>query len=362
MRISLIGASSYQIFGLLDYYYNLTNFKDVKADFYLVGGFYNCEKFYSGLKECGAFSNVYLLKLGERKKIDHYYELLREVLSSAKSTMKYMTGDKNNDFVYDVILCENYFPVATFLRIINPEARFYIIEDGVAPYYIPMKQYLLNTYLLRERLYGRIKKKYIPFRVAGIYCYDPDFVRIVQEDGLECLKLNGLNECSVEYWHTVNIVFSRCTNYMYSTKQIIVIDSHGSNEESSPFEQYLLSFSNNVVVRPHPRAVSRAYKLPCVDRKLDAWELVCAEYIRDDHIIIGAYSTTQFVPKVLYDKEPWVVFTWSANSNNNDDNENNAVLRHIQHLKDLYKDESKVILIDDYSKLKTVIDSICGLG
>ena len=40
------------------------------------------------------------------------------------------------------------------------------------------------------------------------------------------------------------------------------------------------------------------------------WELECIQSINDGNVIFAAFSTAQFTPKLLFDKNPYIIFLY----------------------------------------------------
>ena len=157
-------------------------------------------------------------------------------------------------------------------------------------------------------------------------------------------------------WKTISKVFTNNSKEQYGAKRIVAIDTHGDMMNESEFDSFLLEFDDNTIVRPHPRKIDIKYSFSSVDRNLDCWEFLCAETITEDHVLIGQYSTAQFAPKILFGKEPWLVFTWNLTEHDSVDSD--TVYNHINRIKELYNDKNKVILIENKEQLKATISSI----
>lgn len=74
----------------------------------------------------------------------------------------------------------------------------------------------------------------------------------------------------------------------------------------------LISEKENIhpLVRLHPRETrTDLYEGMDIDESHNLWELMCENRIEDDMCLIAPYSTAQFMPKLIADKEPYLIFT-----------------------------------------------------
>ena len=83
------------------------------------------------------------------------------------------------------------------------------------------------------------------------------------------------------------------------------------------------------------------------------WEIECQNTITDNHIIVSFFSTASFTPKMLFGKEPYVIFLYKTlgieffNAN-----------KLVNSLQSLYNNPKKIILVEDLDQLKRVIEEL----
>jgi hypothetical protein len=70
-------------------------------------------------------------------------------------------------------------------------------------------------------------------------------------------------------------------------------------------------FGNRLILRRHPIMKNEKKGDFRYDEDYDMWELVVAERITNNNILISSYSTAQMTPKLLFGKEPRVVFLYN---------------------------------------------------
>ncbi len=70
------------------------------------------------------------------------------------------------------------------------------------------------------------------------------------------------------------------------------------------------AFGDALLVRVHPREARSDYAAYACDEANNLWELECLEAVTDEHILVGAFSTAQFSPKLVAGREPYLVFLY----------------------------------------------------
>lgn len=97
-----------------------------------------------------------------------------------------------------------------------------------------------------------------------------------------------------------------------------------------------------------------------VDRAGSLWELICADQITDRHILISKCSTSQFIPKMLFDKEPWLIFTCRLYEyvNKRDRRLREKDEEMINRAMDIYRNKEKIIVINSWKEIDSIIQNI----
>ena len=119
-------------------------------------------------------------------------------------------------------------------------------------------------------------------------------------------------------------------------------------------------YTDDLIIRPHPRDKERIKPLLGkynIDFTSNVWELICANELTDEHILIGACSTAQFTPKWWYDIEPWIIITYDLLISDLPFF-NESYLENAQKLKASYRNPDKVIFVRNNSELKASVSYI----
>ena len=117
---------------------------------------------------------------------------------------------------------------------------------------------------------------------------------------------------------------------------------------------------HNGMLRLHPRDKEENTKGK-IDPGKSQWELRCGWELTDDHILVGAFSTAQFTPKWLYDKEPFVIFTFDMIFKERSEYKNRAD-EMIREFAKSYRDPDKVVAVDCPEALNTVLERMINYG
>jgi hypothetical protein len=114
--------------------------------------------------------------------------------------------------------------------------------------------------------------------------------------------------------------------------------------------------SSSFVYRVHPieKIENSFYKNFCkLDKYQNMWEIECQNSITSDHILMSFFSTASFTPKLLYGKEPYLIFLDRLTGYDflNSDNL-------IRGLKSLYKNPKKIMQPKSVDELFEIIENL----
>jgi hypothetical protein len=138
-----------------------------------------------------------------------------------------------------------------------------------------------------------------------------------------------------------------------------------NNTVSKDFNELEMTVRNiinehNGLLRLHPRDKEEK-TIGRIDPGKGQWELRCGWELTDDHILVGAFSTAQFTPKWLYDKEPFVIFTFDMIFKEQSEYKN-KVDEMICEFAKTYRNPDKVVSVDCPEALNTVLERMINHG
>ncbi len=252
--------------------------------------------------------------------------------------------------VYEKIISQNFY-FATLVYRICKKATFYLIEDGLGSYvYRVSEAGKRNKYMLWVHKYiflgGLIPD------ISGQYIYHPEMVEYTpnRAPGLK-LNCSAFNKVDIikrvfSYKESGEVIKSKCVVFGDSMmSECFYVDSLGNRINKYSFlNKYIFSkiSKENIIYRPHPFEKDySAYIEGEIDNTRNMWELDSLYNITDNNVLINYYSTAVVTPKLMFDKEPYILFLFSF----------------IDYYNDKYEDFS--LFIDKIRKLYRAPDKIC---
>ena len=129
-------------------------------------------------------------------------------------------------------------------------------------------------------------------------------------------------------------------------------------EREKALEALLSTLGNQAVVRVHPRQADKQVPGLQRDTYANLWELECMEQIGSDHVLIGAFSTAQFMPKLLKNAEPTVICTYKLLFNDLTDPFWQGAEKFIADFKAMYSDPEKIQVPETLDELRELLPRI----
>lgn len=222
---------------------------------------------------------------------------------------------------YNIIISQSQL-YATLFSVINKNSDIYLLEDGISSYTgrtLDIKRRslffrLANKTFLRRFLLADIK---------GQLLYKPDMF-CGEKDYITKLPAHKPQNNAI-----YNRIFEYRNNSLYNSSQFVylgapyyglkslTLNHKGADkdlEERCKFtvDSAMKSLKRvNFTYRIHPieKIEKNYYEKFCkLDECHNMWEMECQNSITNDHILMSFFSTAAFTPKILYGKEPYVIF------------------------------------------------------
>ena len=291
-------------------WHNVENTKG-NCDFFIHKQFSGYNNLITSLENSNLFKNVYACNIPikrEEKKTEHAYLRTLELFFPNRFLKKWTGGlDLRNK--YDVLLMPAPLRFTVALYDLNRKADVWFYEDGTANYYGNiLEMYGPKSKHLLKVLFNKGHETINPSRmyVNNVeLCYRP--VK------WEIMPLPSIANNNDEFIKLLRKWFSG-QNGEPRRKQITYLSAPIEIKKEETILKSvltpLLSFHNQVEVRPHPREEKREYYGLSVAHNDVLWELMCATNVDETSVLISDYSTAQFMPKLLFNKEPYLVFTY----------------------------------------------------
>lgn len=357
MNYCFICETPFHVLNCANYAYSLTYEKDVK-NVYIRNEKYLNSDLQSRLKTTGIFNNVYSYKYPTPKNNFEFHMLdaLRTVLPQRYLSLVLNSKNKfetDYDYVFTAVPTDFVFAA----KELNPQAHLIYFDDGSGSYMDSMRTLHFENAI---KLLNLFHKEINLFKPDCLYLNNPDFCI---ENSAPLKKLPSLKYADPKLIDKLNYVFNYEITDIYKQHKYIYLtmpNDKGSSEFekiNTLFETKLSKLGKNILVRKHPRDM-KTYEGFDLDTTNNMWELVSSSQITDNHILIGVFSTAQLTPKMLYDIEPYLIFTYPSYANVFGTATISNFEKFIYLLKDKYRDPSKIFVLEDLNELDTVIAKI----
>ena len=301
------------------------------------------------LEEHGFFRHVYLVDKAFNAGKFHALATLADLLiPSYYLSSKY--GLKKNEMNdYAVITAPKYSTLISAIWRLNPKAKLHLFEDGTAAYFGALD-------LLPE---SRLYKKYYQTLNYGRSFADFEYIYLNDASlftGTQKEKARSIPKFDETLLNKIREAFSGYLNGEDTRdKDIFYIAQYLNNKEINIFIDGLLSdleeYKDHILYIPHPRHQDeKTYNFAYANKK-QIWELKQLD-IEDlsGKMLIAIHSTACFTPKILYDKEPYLLLFYKLCEDKvtyRDERFDEFVERFIK----TYRDPSKILIPESKDEL-----------
>lgn len=256
---------------------------------------------------------------------------------------------------------------ATLFKRISKNSTTYLIEEGLSSY---TSRTLDVT---RRSFFYRLLKKttlhhFFLADIKGQLLYKPDL--FCGEKG----KLSYLPITEPKHDDVLNDIFEYKANDLYTSNRFVylgtpyfglrklisdpsIVDKGLEERCKSIVDSSMESLKrSSFIYRVHPieKIDNSFYDNLCeLDECQNMWEIECQNSITDDHILMSFFSTASFTPKLLFGKEPYLIFLDSLTGFEflNSDNL-------IRGLKSLYRNPKKILQPKSVDELFEMIENL----
>lgn len=371
MNNCFICDTPYQLLNCINicYHYNKKvygNLKKEYSDIYVGKHFHKCKEIVKNLKENKIFDNVYLYEFPKYKgKVDFLFKKFNEVFFTHKSLQNWTDADNIFDKKYDRIYMSIYTHFSFALQEINPNAKIYFYDDGT------------GTYLGKTQKPG-FKKRKIIYKITNKHfpLLEPETIYVNNKKFY--LKLNGKNKININqlpkldsndkvFLELLYKIFGFTAYEEYDRKNIIFL-TQPNNDNIKNFDKIeksvldiLFKYKDKVLLRVHPRQSALDYSGFDEDKARNLWELISLIQLNNNHVLIGTFSTAQIIPKIIYDKEPWLIFIYPLFKNAYNQDIIYMIKKTVNALKNIYSKKNKVIVIYNLQELEKIMYNIATM-
>lgn len=330
------------------------------SDMYIYHQFKNSREISERLKKGCLFNNVYdiepykLYKGFVRKPVTLFRILLPKLAIKKSAKQKIPLDDKAYETI--CLCCPTQF--ITGLHMVYPEARTLLIEDGTGSYLGDIVGdnetglfKAIDRLIFGGKLGVKPEKIYLsnPELAEGTVSYEKGLLKPISADTMTKVKsIFGYIENDLYLAHRV----------VYLTQPLDARPGYMPENDSLVMKFVAEVFGETYIARVHPRQSDMDFSGLSKDTVCNLWELECINGINGEKILIGAFSTAQFMPKILTGAEPYVICTYKLLFNDLSDPFWQNAQDFVESFKKMYKNPNRIIVPETFEEFETVLRSL----
>ena len=348
MNIAIFCNTPYQLMCAMNYTYHFKEKGCGRADLYLGDNFSGFDKVYERVHKIDLFDNIYAYHPKKRKgSIISNVERFLNIISPKRCLNSFLREPNvYQNKKYDKILTSIASYIAVAMIFTFPEAEVEYYDDGTGSYARELSLCMISRIAITiNRLLGRDMNRIVPNK---IFLNCPELAS--NEIRAKVHPLPSLREVSEELRELFRFVWDYQNDGYYKKHRLIALFSTNDTNDSGldAFQgdacKYLKDISENYLIRLHPRQNSDEYADYSLDERRDMWELVCADQLTEDNVLLAHYSTAQITPKMLHNNEPVLIFAYKAYSAGKLQERIQQVQETVDRLKASYRNKDRVIV------------------
>lgn len=296
-------------------------------------------------------------------KVDYALDKIREIVN-IESCMNAWLHTRNADLKsYDVIYMSLYTRFSYGMRELNPNSEVIFFEDGVGTYLGKEHAWGFEA---RQKAFKLLGKRFPDLAYSKLLVNNLEFYRLNNpESRVPVESIPGIDVADKMLYGLLSRVFLMRENSVYRNKRIVYLSEPNDSgmEGYYDIERSILhqmdDFSDQLIVRLHPRQKETDYGGYVLDRDRMLWELVILQGIDDKSTLVASFSTAQLIPKLLYGLEPNLIFVYPIYERDADEH-NDRLDDMVGKIRMIYSDGSKVHIAQQLSDVKSILKAITG--
>lgn len=326
-----------------------------ETDFFLCDYFAYAKTLYRKIPEEFCFSGRVLFSphepvKGERKLHWYFRHALAYLVPGRSVTESILEGNAALTG-YDEIYASTITMFVSCMLQKNPQAKLFMIDEGVGGY---SSDPLTGNLSWRHRLFMAVSRRGAAVRRPEcMYMY-----HVGNAARHTDLPLREMPRPDEPFLEKAGRLFGIDPKAQREKKRLLWLThpdelEKGTGEADRRVSDLLCQFRDQILVRRHPRDDRQElYRDFLQDDNTQMWELSISFLDMEEIILMGAYSTAQMTPKLLYDLEPRIFFLCPIYKNAYADGQYGEILTAIEEFRDLYRDPEKIVLIDSLEMLE----------
>lgn len=318
--------------------YGFENIDNYQADLIILNAFAGAEKVHKLIQDEHIFSNVWLVNKNIKTKTNHINSIFNLIAPSFNIRKYGITNVKNE---YDVLSFPKFNLICASIWQENKKANLELLDEGVATYIGTVD--LQSRSLVYKKLFKLFNsgKDFKDYQKLYVNCID--LIKNTDNRIIEIPKNENIND-------TLSSIFININNT--NNKEILwfsqIFYDESKNRISTKVLSSLEKYKDDLLFCPHPRT---PIKSDIFENQIEEslWEInTIKDKDIDNKLLITYHSTACFSPKLLFNKEPFIVLFYSLI-------EQNMQLDYfVNNFCKLYKNKSKILVphkideIDDF--------------
>lgn len=345
----------YQVFNAVNFVTNDVEGSRGNTDIYIYHEFRNSEEISERIKKSGVFTHVYDIDRYDKKRVWYSkFNKVKRLMMPYSTIRKYLRADidvRKQGYKTLVISGNNLFSVNMYNCI--KDLKVYFIDDGNGSYFGDLRYSgMTPIYRLFNKVFHRGPMSY---KVEKFYVNNKEICKATICDTI--VQLPSIS-CGSEVEEKLDFIFAYKDNSVYTENRCIYLaqpfnDTEIGESAIAVDKKVLSAIKDNVAVRVHPLQKHEDYMEYELDTTNNMWEMECAKQITESHILIGCFSTAQFTPKLIFNVEPTIVFTYKLYKNISVD-----VEQTVERLREIYTNPEKIVVLDSLSELQKLVESM----
>ncbi len=312
MRICFVCDTPYQILNCINYVYHKKQEQEMETDLYIGRNFADVEGVYVRLKGTGLFEKIFMYDMPQLKGPRRRLRKLIELRFPRKYISRVIQGNKHVRADYAQVWCTIPTEFSMAMLFLCKSAEMIHFDDGTGSYHGNINDIAISD--IRNRVYPILGMDIKRLEPKALFVNNTNLCKSKITNNI--LALPNLKNADEKLCNMIKDVFMYQGDGYYNKYKLIYLThpEEVRNENDIKTEAAVIDvfkrYEKDVLIRPHPRKKDVGIEELNIDKYNDMWEMVCAEQITDEHVLAGMFSTAQFVPKLIFEKEPFLIFTY----------------------------------------------------
>lgn len=337
--------SAYQLLNAINLHWqrkhkNFENIEDYDGDVLILNAFDGVEEIQKILIDNKVFNQV---GIADRVKSDGRLDVIKGIVNPNYFLEKSnYNGIKFHKEQYDCLVVAKFSKIPAAIWQLNKNAKLQIYEDGLATYQ--------NNILLNSSS-GSYKALY------KLFNHDRDFndyesLYLNKTDVFVGTnnKLKSIPSFNSDDLNKLSDMF-KSLNYEINNKKIYWLGQFIGKELTYKMADVLKDYYDEIIYKPHPRFQVDIDGIDVLKQK-QIWELSVLQMSDvSDKCFLTIHSTAVFTPKILFDYESYIIFTYRLL-----DEYDSSIDKSVMNFVNSYRNKEKILIPETLEELRLDVE------